>query len=118
MLKVGGARVIFDAQPSLPLTQLEQLGQTLLVFSYRSVTELLTLVGNLSGLSEVSLWSENQSVALHVINQIQVYCINYQVRVCVKEINRGVIKTGSACLGQWVCVIRAGFRPFTAHQSW
>lgn len=72
ILTVGNARVVFDAQPSMPLTQWEKLGQTLLVFSYRSSAELLTLLGNFSGLSEISLWCEQQSVALHIVNQIQV----------------------------------------------
>ncbi|XP_057369530.1 betaine aldehyde dehydrogenase-like [Daphnia carinata] len=72
ILTVGNARVVFNAQPSMPLTQWDQLGQTLLVFSYRSAAELLTLLGNLSGISEISLWCEQQSVALHIVNQIQV----------------------------------------------
>ncbi len=57
----------------MPLTQWAQLGQSLLVFSYRSVGELLNVLGNLTGISDISLWAENQSIALHVTNQIQVH---------------------------------------------
>ena len=56
----------------MPLTQMEILGQTLFVFCYRSVNELVNLLGNFPDIGEVSLWSEQQSVALHVIHRIQV----------------------------------------------
>nr|CAH0109071.1 unnamed protein product [Daphnia galeata] len=72
ILNVGNARVIFNAQPSMPLAQWATLGQTLLVFSYRSAAELLNLLANLTGISEISLWCEQQSVALHIVNQIKI----------------------------------------------
>ena len=70
----------------MPITQQERLGQVLLVFSYRSVTELLNLCENLTGLSELSVWGENQSVVWHVINQLQVICgINVCVSMCMNH---------------------------------
>ena len=71
-MKKGNARVLINAQPSLPLTQWDRLGQTLLVFSYRTTAELITLLGNLTGLGELALWVEHQAVAWQVISQIQV----------------------------------------------
>lgn len=72
ILNVGNARVIFNAQPSMPITQWGILGQTMLVFSYRSAAELLNVLTNLTGMSEISLWCEQQSVAMHIINQFKV----------------------------------------------
>lgn len=72
MIQVGNARVVFNAQPSLPVAQWERLGQTLLVLSYRTVPELVTLLGNLVGLNELSLWVDHQAAAWQVINQAQV----------------------------------------------
>ncbi|XP_046456793.1 uncharacterized protein LOC124203933 [Daphnia pulex] len=72
ILNVGNARVIFNAQPSMPITQWGILGQTMLVFSYRSAAELLNVLTNLTGMSEISLWCEQQSIAMHIINQFKV----------------------------------------------
>lgn len=71
-MNVGNARVIFNAQPSMPITQWGILGQTMLVFSYRSAAELLNVLTNLTGMSEISLWCEQQSIAMHIINQFKV----------------------------------------------
>ena len=71
-MKVGNARVVLNAQPSMPLTQWDQLGQTLLVMSFRTTPELLTLLGNLIQLTELSLWVEHQSTAWQVIDGIQI----------------------------------------------
>ena len=64
--------MLINAQPSLPITQWERLGQTLLVLSFRTTTELISLLGNLAGLSELSLWVEHQAVAWQVVSHIQV----------------------------------------------
>jgi hypothetical protein len=56
----------------MPITQWGILGQTMLVFSYRSAAELLNVLTNLTGMSEISLWCEQQSIAMHIINQFKV----------------------------------------------
>ena len=107
-MKLGNARIVFDAQPSMPLTQWSQLGQSLLVFSYRSMGELLNLVGNLTGLSEISLWTENQSVALHVTNQIQVLR-DYNCLIIVNRVVKYFYwygEIGTSHLGQWFRFLR------------
>lgn len=72
VIKKGNARMLINAQPSLPITQWKRLGQTLLVLSFRTTTELISLLGNLAGLSELSLWVEHQAVAWQVVSHIQV----------------------------------------------
>jgi len=72
VIQVGNARVVFNAQPSLPLAQWDRIGQTLLIMSYRTVPELVTLLGNLASLNELSLWVDHQATAWQVINQTQV----------------------------------------------
>lgn len=71
VIQVGNARVVFNAQPSLPLAQWDRIGQTLLIMSYRTVPELVTLLGNLASLNELSLWVDHQATAWQVINQAQ-----------------------------------------------
>ena len=71
-MKVGNAQVIFNAQLSLPLTQMDNVGQTLMVLSYRSVSELGSILTNISSLSELSLWVDHQGAAWQIIHQIQV----------------------------------------------
>ena len=104
---MGNARVIFNAQPSMPLAQWATLGQTLLVFSYRSAAELLNLLANLTGISEISLWCEQQSVALHIVNQIKVlpYRKSNHKPHCNYENVSSI--TDPSHLGQWVRFIRA-----------
>lgn len=72
VMKVGNAQVIFNAQLSLPLTQMDNVGQTLMVLSYRSVSELGSILTNISSLSELSLWVDHQGAAWQIIHQIQV----------------------------------------------
>jgi len=72
VVKVGNAEVIFNAQLSLPLTQMDNIGQTLLVLSYRSVNELGSILNNISSLSELSLWVDHQGAAWQIIHQTQV----------------------------------------------
>jgi len=81
--------MLINAQPSLPITQWERLGQTLLVLSFRTTTELISLLGNLAGLSELSLWVEHQAVAWQVVSQIQV------------SYKDGIIFTRHASLFHW-----------------
>lgn len=56
----------------MPIAQLERLGQTLLVFTYRSFPELINILNNLRGVTELSMWLEQQSLAWYIVNQVQV----------------------------------------------
>jgi len=72
VVKVGNAQVIFNAQLSLPLAQMDNIGQTLLVLSYRSLNELGSILTHISSLSDLSLWVDHQGAAWQIIHQIQV----------------------------------------------
>jgi len=67
--KVGNALVVYNAQLSCLLTQMDNAGQTMFVLSYRSVNELATILANISNLSELSLWVDHQGSAWQLIHQ-------------------------------------------------
>ncbi len=91
----------------MPITQWGILGQTLLVFSYRSAAELLNVLTNLTGMSEISLWCEHQSVALHIINQFKVLYTMSSFKYNKPHCNFGRFVTGTSHLGQWIRFLRA-----------
>jgi len=75
--------VIFNAQLSLPLAQMDNIGQTLLVLSYRSLNELGSILTHISSLSDLSLWVDHQGAAWQIIHQIQV--INLIVNLLIMD---------------------------------
>ena len=69
---MANARIVLNAQPSMPLCQMNVLGQTQLVLFFRTAPELNTLLTTLTSVTEISLWVDSQTAAWQVIENARV----------------------------------------------